>query len=357
MRLLIAASLSLFLAGAASADPTIPTNDIIVGAVDGYVRPAFAAFADDAAGLEAAMTALCAGPAPTALTTAQNSFKRSILSYARVEFLHFGPLTVDDRAERLLLWPDTKGIALKQVQAALSQQDPMATDPATLSKKSVAMQGFTALEFLLFGTGAEALGTGDAYRCQYGAAVATLISDVATTLDQEWRDDTADGARAHMLAPNADRQDYRTSNEVLSKLAQALLLGSETLRDQRLAPIVGASEGKPKPKSALFWRSAMTMPMLVADFSGLKDYFNAARFPEAVKGNMWIASGALFEFDNAIEAAVKVTKPIEDALDDPMQAKQLPYIIHVTRTLDTLVGENLSGALGLTIGFSGLDGD
>jgi hypothetical protein len=38
-----------------------------------------------------------------------------------------------------------------------------------------------------------------------------------------------------------------------------------------------------------------------------------------------------------------------------MQA--LNYLINLSRTLDTLLGENLPAALGLTTGFSQLDGD
>ena len=79
-----------------------------------------------------------------------------------------------------LFWPDRKGIALRQVQAILAKQDATATDPATLKTKSVAVQGLGALEYVLFGTGAEALALpeGD-FRCDYGNAITSAVSDVA----------------------------------------------------------------------------------------------------------------------------------------------------------------------------------
>ena len=84
----------------------------------------------------------------------------------------------------MLFWPDRKGIGLKQVQAALAAKDPTAADAAQLAGKSVAMQGLGALEFVLFGTGAETLaGTGDAYRCAYGAAIAANLDGIAAELD------------------------------------------------------------------------------------------------------------------------------------------------------------------------------
>lgn len=357
MRILLAAAFAL-VAAPAFADPTIPTNDIISGAITNYIRPGFAQFATDAGSLKAHLATLCAMPSTGALTTAQNHFKITVASYSRIEFLHLGPLTIGDRAERLLFWPDTKGIALKQVQQALAQKDPTAADPAALEKKSVAMQGLGALEFVLFGTGNETLATSEgAYRCRYGSAIGTLVAGIATTLDTEWQDKSPDGPEAHMLDPKPDADDYRTQKEVLEKLSGSLVVGTETIRDQRLTPIIGAASGAPKPRSALFWRSGLTIPSLIANFEGLKDFFNAARFPEAVKGNLWISNGALFEFDNAITALGKVTDPMDKAVADPAQLQQLNYTANITRSLDTLLGDNLSGALGLTLGFSQLDGD
>ena len=52
MRLLLAAAFALF-AAPALADPTIPTNDIISGAIGNYIRPAFAQFDKDSAALAA----------------------------------------------------------------------------------------------------------------------------------------------------------------------------------------------------------------------------------------------------------------------------------------------------------------
>ena len=358
MRFLLAVLFALSVAPAA-AQSAIPVNDIVTGSVNGYIRPGFHQFATDTAALEAGVSKLCSGPAANVLGDTQAKFRAVVLSFSRIEFLHLGPLTTGDRAERLLFWPDSKGIALKQVQQVLAEKDVTAVDPATLQKKSVAMQGLGALEFVLFGTGADTLGTADgAFRCSYGLAIATLVSGIAATLDTEWSDPSPNGAVAHMLDPKPDAQDYRTSKEVLEKLAGSLVIGTETVRDQRIAPIVGAAEGKPRPKSALFWRSGMTAQALRANFQGLKDLFVIGKFSEATKANNsgWISNSALFEFDNAIASAGLISEPIETAITGN-GLLQLKVMTNITRSLDTLLGENLPSALGLTMGFSQLDGD
>lgn len=358
MRFLFAA-LFAFSVAPAAAQSAIPVNDIVTGSVDGYIRPGFHQLAVDSAALDASLATLCGSPAAGTLGDTQVKFRAVVLSFARIEFLHLGPLTTGDRAERLLFWPGSKGIALKQVQQVLAEKDATAVDPITLQKKSVAMQGLGALEFVLFGTGAETLGTADgAFRCSYGHAIATLVSGIAATLDTEWSDPSPDGAVAHMLDPQPDAQDYRTSKEVLEKLAGSLVNGTETVRDQRIAPIVGQADGKPRPKSALFWRSDMTAQALKANFQGLRDLFVIGKFSEATKasGSGWISNSALFEFDNAIATAGTIAEPIEVAVAGTGLVK-LKAMTNITRSLDTLLGENLPSALGLTMGFSQLDGD
>jgi predicted lipoprotein len=131
------------------------------------------------------------------------------------------------------------------------------------------------------------------------------------------------------------------------------------IRDQRLSPIVGASQDKPKPKSALFWRSGMTVPSLKAGFAGLNDFFAAMTLPDVLKsmGDAWISNGAAFEFKNAADTIAKITDPIDIAVADQRQLQALNTLVNLSRTLDTLLGENLPAALGLTTGFSQLDGD
>jgi predicted lipoprotein len=195
-----------------------------------------------------------------------------------------------------------------------------------------------------------------AYRCHYAGAIATLVADLAQTLDAEWADPA--GISDAMLHPKPGAVDYRNLTEVLEKLAATLVHGTETIRDQRLKPILGASTGKPRPKSALFWRSEMTAPALAANFAGLAEFFTRAKFPEAIgTENGWIANGANFEFANAARASAVVSDPIEQALIDPHQVKALNYLVLITGSLDTLLGENLAAALGLSVGFSALDGD
>lgn len=356
MRLMLA-TLFAVCAAPVFAQQSLPSRDVVSAAITEFIRPGFHQLAQTTGSMRTDIAALCATPSQAALETAREQFKAVVIAYSGIEFVQVGPLAEGGRPERLLFWPDRKGIALKQVQQALASKDATATKPETLLQKSVAMQGLGALEFLLFGTGAETLASADdPYRCAYSQAIATLLGDLTTTLDQEWAD--PDGVTQALLNPQADARDFRTETESLEKVAATLVHGTEALRDQRLKPIQGVAEGQPKPKSALFWRSNMTIPAAAANFAALSEFFEKARFPEALgPDNAPIVADIEAEFAKASSAAALVTSPMEQAVTDPKQFQAIDDMVVVTRSLDMFIGENLAQVLGLSVGFSALDGD
>ncbi len=330
--------------------------DPVDRAVVATIRPGFDQLAEEAASLAMNLEGLCAAPSDTALVRAQNQFRSVVTAWSRVEYFRIGPLLENNRAERLLFWPDRKGIALKQVQSALAEADETATSLDTLRGKSIALQGLTTLEYLLFGTGAEALAGGAEYRCRFALAVGEAISSTAGELAAAW--DDPEGISRRLMEPSAANADFRTEREALEALLGIIAHGIEAIRDTRLLPVVGEGDAAPKPKSALFWRSGMAIPALAANFDGLRDLFERSGF--------WVGAGVeaqntadsvAFEFKNADRAFALLTAPIDVAVDDPHQLQALKYLVILTQSLGEMVGERLAAALGLSVGFSSLDGD
>jgi hypothetical protein len=357
MRLLLAVALALVALPVAAEEQKLTAEQVVSLAITEAIRPGFAQYAEATAALERDVAGLCDAPSEAGLETARGQFKAAVTAWSRVELYRLGPLMVENRYDKVLFWPDRKGIALKQVQGVLADADPDATDPKKLGGKSVAMQGLGALEFLLFGTGAEQLASAEgAFRCGYAHAITTLQAETATALSAEWNDPA--GISKRLLEPSESDPDYRSFREVAEALTGLLAHGTEAIRDQRLLPFLGRDGAAPKPKSALFWRSGMTVPSISANFEGLEALLEKSRIAEATTAdNLWVGNSAAFEFGNAERAGKVVTEPVEQALDDPRQKKALDYLVIVTQSLDTILGENLAAALGLSVGFSSLDGD
>ena len=167
----------------------------------------------------------------------------------------------------MLFWPDRKSIGLKQVQAALADKDPTATDPAQLAGKSVAMQGLGALEFVLYGDGADALaGKDDPYRCAYGAAVAGNIETMAGDVSAAWN--KPDGFAALWANPGPQNALYRDGNEAVTELVGVFINELEMVRDVRLKGFLGGKPEADKPKQAIYWRSQNTAISLAGNLVG-----------------------------------------------------------------------------------------
>jgi predicted lipoprotein len=356
-RLILAFALLPILLAAAPAVAAVQASQVISRAADGFVRPAYAALHERASAAAKAVTALCGAPSQSHLDAARENFSGLVDAWSTVEIIRFGPITEDNRLERMLFWPDRKSIGLKQVQAALAERDPTAADPVKLAKKSVAMQGLGALEFVLHGTGAgELAGPDGAYRCAYGAAITKNIEMIAADVDAAWR--KPDGFAALWTRPSAKNPLYRDEKEALTELLGVLIDGLEMVRDMRLRGFLGAAADDDRPKQAIFWRSRQTADSLAANLAGMDRLFQASRLGDALPADSrWMAESIHIQLANGAADARSVSGPIDEALADPASRTRLEHLAVVTTSLSGLVGTRLSAEFGLTAGFSSLDGD
>lgn len=352
MRMLLIA-----LAFVAIADPASAENTVIAAAVEGFVKPSYAEFHSAASDLRSQMDALCSGQSADKHVATQGAFMALIAAWSRVETIRFGPASEDNRLDRILFWPDRKGIGLKQVQAALAEKDATAANPATLKDKSVAMQGLGALEFVLSGTGSEALDSpGDPYRCAYGRAVAGNIEAMAAAILAGWQ--APDGIARQWASPGADNPLYRTDDEAMTELFNVFVHGLEMVRDVRLNGFLGQTAQDDKPKQAIYWRSGGTVLSIKSDLEGLRKLLDASGLAGLLPDDAgWIAQSIGFEFDNAGRSSDLAAGPIAEVLGDTNKRKALEVVRLITSHLSELFGVTMAGELGLTAGFSSLDGD
>lgn len=349
--------LPLALLGAVPASAAVKASEIIQRAIDGFVRPAYAGLHQHAEALTKAMHKLCEAPSQGELDAARAEFSATVYAWSSAEIIGFGPIKENNRLERMLFWPDRKSIGLKQVQAALSAKDPTATDPAQLAGKSVAMQGLGALEFVLYGDGADALaGKDDLYRCAYGTAVAGNIETMAGEVSAAWN--KPDGFAALWANPGPQNALYRDGNEAVTELVGVFINELEMVRDVRLKGFFGGKPDADKPKQAIYWRSQNTTASLAGNLSGIDTLFQASKLGDALPADArWMAESIHIQLVNGVATAKAVSGPIDKALADPALRDKLDHFALITSSLSTLIGTRLTAEFGLTAGFSSLDGD
>ncbi len=349
-------ALALLISGNA-ANAAFDLDKVMLGMADGFIRPAYANFAAKANAMEAAMNTLCVAPSVVAGEAANVAFSQVIIAWANAEMLRSGPVMESNRLERILFYPDRKGTGLKQVQAALVSADSSVLDAAALAKKSVAMQGLGALDYILAGTDAGTLESAAGnIRCRYGLAVSQNIHSIAADLASSW---TKDGAVDKAWnSHGADNPFAHNDREAMNLVLGTVIHGLELVRDVRIGAFLDAKEGKDKPKSALFWRSQNTMRTVAENLEALERIFAASGLDAALpEDQAYVADSIRFDFKVVIDAAKALDMPVEALLADEKARKKLVFVHATVGDLIHRFDQDFAIATGLAAGFSFADGD
>ncbi len=364
--LLLAAGLMLSAAlpalaqeGEAPVPPAL-TDESVVGimtrAVDEVIRPGYRRFQASAGTLAETTAAFCKAPSEGGRKTVDDAFRQAVADWGRIEIVRIGPVIDDNRFERILFYPDRKSTGLKQVQALLQKADEADTDAAAMAGKSVAIQGFGALEFALYGTGAETLmATPDSFRCRYAAAVARHIETTAGQLVAAW--DAPDGVQRDWKHPGPQNPVFRTGKEAITALLGILVHGAEAVRDQRIETFY-RNGGTARPKSAVFWRSGNTWISINANIEGLQTLFDTSGMADLIDPNfVSIAGNVDFVLKALRRVAPTIDPDIEKAVSTPEEQQKIAFLLVNTRDLILRLNTEYGGAIGLGAGFSFADGD
>jgi predicted lipoprotein len=323
------------------------------------IRPGYNDFETKAGALKEKTETLCAKPSAAALETAKGAFAAAVESWSEVEIFRFGPVNQAHRYERLFFWPDPKGIGLRQVQSALLKKDETVTLPDRLAEKSVALQGLPALEYLLYGKGAEDLTSGDpetGFRCNFALSVATSIERIAVAVAEDWREGSAYSKT--FLTPGPNDPVYRAPKDVTLELFKAFSGGIELVRDQKLGKPLGESSERARPRLAAFWRSGLSFPNMAGNLKGVRELFVGSGFAAIVAGESpGVEDSILFDLDRVIRILEAENTPIAEAVQAPAQRNKLEALrVALKSARDTASGLIAQGA-GLSFGFNAMDGD
>lgn len=330
---------------------------IMKKAVDGFIRPGYAALAVSATSLEGNMKALCAAPSQETLDAATAAFADTVKKWSTIEIVRVGPVIEQNRFERILYYPDRKGLGLKQVQRYLTEKDETVTNAESLKGKSVAAQGLGALEFVLYGTGSEALQQEkDGFRCRYGAAVAGNIANVAKDLQAVW--DEPDGAAKSWTEPGQDNPVFRDEREAIVALLGILVHGSETIRDQRIETFYKGPEKVKFPRTAIYWRSEQTWKSIADNVTAVQSLMKTAGMADLLPSDQRSISGSIdFLAKSMVRVAGTIDPDVEKALANDEQRAKVDYLLLNGRDFIYRLNDQYGGAIGLSSGFSFSDGD
>ena len=335
---------------------------IVRDAVDTFILPRLATFKARTEALAGAVTAVCAGGAnaATAGEAAEAAFVETVRAWAPLDLIRFGPSARNHRLERVLFWPDPRATAERQLNALLAAQKPELLEPGALTGQSVAVQGLTALEALIFNEKTPLGGGGDEaarYRCGMAQAIATGIDTVAGEIQDGWAGD--DGYRAKILNPGPDNRLYRDTSESAREIAKALVVGFDLVRDRIALPELNAISRDPPRRARLpFERAKATGVFVVATIGALRDLYDISAFAARVgPDKAWMVGFLAAGWDGLIAEAQR----LDEVRAGEIASKDHLHVVRKLRfdvtSIRQIVVRELAANAGIIMGFNELDGD
>jgi hypothetical protein len=322
--------------------------------------------------LVAAATALKKQPDAAAFATVQQGFNAVSDAWAAVQLLRFGPLSQEQRLDRLAYWPERGNVTEKQMAAFLSAADKGKLAPAGFAKASVALQGLSALERLLYDgeKTADSKPVSDkalaeltaqtpaaAYRAAMIAAIATNLQQIAKEGRKAWHDLSAKLAKGDQAGLAASPQE--ATNQIYAGLVTEIQL----IGGQKIGIPLGKSADAAKPRQTEQWRSGRSLQdiklniaalrqALLGDPAGSVIALVSTDAAAAMQGKLTAA------LDGCDQAVPTVTQPLDIAVsDDKAGRPEVQALLVKINQLRDVLTNDLPKAAGITLGFNDLDGD
>ena len=328
---------------------------IVQATVEGHIRPAYGRMAKASKNLALIMQAACRTDEGVRTPTITKSFMDVAKAWVAVQHIRFGPVTKENRYERIAYWPDPKNLTSRQMSVVLAERDPTVIEAGTLAKKSIALQGLTALERLMTMAPPEDREEA-AFRCAYAQAITDNLVEITSAVETDWSDDK-DFVRA-LAAPGPENPIYRDHREAALEVMKSISVGLEFLKRRKLEAPLGQTIEKARPKRAELWRSGTTLEALYTNFETLMQLYVSSGISAYVKEvDERLDTTLMTSYEQALVTLKAVDKPFSEAAKDKVLRPKLDYVRVLAEDLSLRSSANLANRLGLSLGFNALDGD
>ncbi|MGM0826033.1 MAG: imelysin family protein [Pseudomonadota bacterium] len=295
--------------------------------------------------LESSAIRFCQAPDEALRERLESDWLSAYQAWQAVRFIQFGPVEQNSRSWQLQFWPDRKNLVGRKVEGWLKATDP--PDAQDIANDSVAIQGFPALEYLLYDDAMNERGLSDPHACALMQAITTHLADTTVGLHRDWQ-----AFGEHYIHAADDTQRY--TETTLASAIQAL----ELLEDKRLGEPMGLKGAPANGYLAEAWRSGQTIRLVESSLEGLRTGFLpglTALLREA--DALPLAEAFRDQLDKTLAQASEQPSGLVPALDDEAVFRGLQSLYLDISQLRHLLGNEIAAELGLVRGFNSSDGD
>jgi predicted lipoprotein len=324
--------------------------------VDQFVIPAYRNLVQTTEAQEKAWAAFAAKREAGDFPPLRAAYNATADSWANAQFIKTGPITLFLRYDRFAYWPEARNATSRALEQLLISANPKDLQPDSLAHDSVAGQGLTALERLLYeGDDPAALlkrpGKDGAWRTQVGLGIARNLAVISRDVLKDWT--APDGVRAAIAANKGWKNLFADAPEAARLLLTDLVVGFKLMHDVKLLPVLGANAAAAKPKSAEAWRSGRSQRDLKLNLAAAQG-MTTALADVTTPAHRAKIDGLLANAAKAIDA---MPADLGEAAADPKRRARVDAARAAIKAAQTEIASTLPGDVGVTLGFNSLDGD
>ncbi|MBM3559073.1 MAG: hypothetical protein FJX53_04140, partial [Alphaproteobacteria bacterium] len=288
--------------------------------------PRYTRLAEATTALDGAVAGFCADRSAAGLDRARGAYAGASTAWQGIQHIRFGPAELFMRATRLSFWPDPRNAAGRQLEELLAARDKAALTPEAFMRASVTVQGFPALERLLFDEdAAAALTDGDeaAFRCDLLRAIAVNMATMGAEIQRDWVGGKGAWSKILVRADGSYGSRYGAPKDVVTDLLKALHLAVELVADHKLARPLGASADAARPRLAEASRSQRSLENIRANLAAAAALYEGeggwgmSGFVREVAGDAALDDLLCRAFAQTRASAEAIKMPLEEAVADP----------------------------------------
>ena len=316
--------------------------------LDKHLLPTYKNLAEQSGELSMAANSYCANPSSTGLENLQGEYKNAFLAWQSAQHVRFGPVLAFSRDRRFEFWPDKRGTIRKQLYELVNDPGLHAKN-FDITHKSVAVQGFSALEQLLYLKSDK-----DEVHCFLITTITNNLHTMANDLVTEWATDSTPYVDL-FLHPGQDNYIYRSESELGGELINTLFTQLEFMVTRKLDLPLGSSMEKARGKLSEGWRSHSALAAISANLNACHEFYRYSFAPQLEANPL----------DGKIESAFKQAQatleeidiPLSQAVSDTEKRLLVVRLKQELSQLKKLVASDVADTLGIALGFNSLDGD
>lgn len=327
--------------------------------VDELIIPGYRRLAGATDQLARSAEAFCERPDPERLSAVRAAYHAAADAWQAIRPVRFGPVEDDLRFYRFQLWPDKRGTVQRHLSRLLAGQDPAALQPEQFAKATVAIQGFGALERLLFPASeveAAAFLDGDApnFRCALVQAITANLAAMSRAVAQAWSQ--GDSAyRRHFVTADQGNAVFADRDAATGLLFHTLRTQLEAIPLEKLQMPLGSERQWAKPKRAESWRSGRSLRNVGLALEAAAELYRvgfAGRIDDA-----GLRAKVERRFDQARRSLAEIEAPLPEAVTDAEQRRRVEALGRRLEALNETLRVEVTEALGIPVAFNSLDGD